>query len=89
VVPALARGAGAVAAAAGFQDDEFLAGDQGALGIDVHRDTQGHDVVDPGLHGAGGSEVVEAQAQENGVGGLDLVDQFGGQGEGLVLGGGA
>ena len=77
VVPALARRALAVAAPARLQDDHLGAAELALAGRRVDREAGRDQVVDPGLHRARRAEVVERQAEQDRVGGVDLADQLG------------
>ena len=81
MIPAFARRARTVTAAAAGQRNEVGVAEQAGVGLGVDGQARGDDVVDPGLDRAGRTEVIQREAEQDRVGLLDLVDQFGAERE--------
>ena len=69
------------------EHDEVRSGQQAGPGLGIDRQPRGDDVVDPRLHCARRTEVVQREAEKHGIGALDLIDEFDGQRDGLLLNG--
>jgi hypothetical protein len=67
VVPAVARGARRVSAAASGEHDELASAEQSLATLEVDGEAGGHDMVDPCLDRARRAEVVQRQAEQNRV----------------------